>query len=140
MEILSIKISIDVFNEISKRLLRREWKTRCTNNAVCQYYTFELLIINNNSSPSRPLPLEIYLYCRRLQNTRTNVGLTPSEGMKKELGVNVIENNALDSSVWLGGSILGSTDEFFDVCLTKAQYEEEGSRIFRQNVAFKAVL
>ena len=52
--------------------------------------------------------------------------------------MNVIENNALDASVWLGGSILASTDEFFDTCYTKAQYEEEGSRIFRNNIAFKA--
>lgn len=54
------------------------------------------------------------------------------------INVNVIENNALQSSVWLGGSILASTDEFFDLCRTKQQYEEEGSRIFRQNIAFRA--
>jgi actin-related protein 3 len=54
--------------------------------------------------------------------------------------VNVVENHAKTSSVWLGGSILASSDGFLDTCYTKAQYEEEGARIFRQNVAFKAKL
>lgn len=69
---------------------------------------------------------------RRLNNNRGNNPLSDI------INVNVIENNALQSSVWLGGSILASTDEFFDLCRTKQQYEEEGSRIFRQNIAFRA--
>ncbi len=75
---------------------------------------------------------------RRLSSTRTNAGLNHSSSQTKDVNVNVIENNALDASVWLGGSILASTDEFFDTCCTKAQYEEEGSRVFRNNIAFKA--
>ena len=86
----------------------------------------------------------MYLYTlilyRRLVKTRANVGLNHTHSPTKDINVNVLENYALDSSVWLGGSILASTDEFFDICHTKAQYEEEGSRIFRQNVAFKASL
>jgi actin-related protein 3 len=73
---------------------------------------------------------------RRLNETRAGRAHSPT----LDLNVNVIENSALDSSVWLGGSILASTDEFFEICYTKRQYEEEGSRIFRQNIAFKASL
>lgn len=78
----------------------------------------------------------------RLKATRATASTASSHSQldSSDFNVNVIENNALNSSVWLGGSILASTDEFFDVCCTKSQYEEEGSRIFRKNVAFKASL
>ena len=59
---------------------------------------------------------------------------------RKDVEVNVIENHVSSSSVWLGGSILASTDEFFDACKMRKQYDEEGPRIFRQNAAFKVEL
>ncbi len=54
-----------------------------------------------------------------------------------DIDVNVIENRINPtSSVWLGGSIIASTQDFFQNCKTRAQYEEEGPRIMRQNIAF----
>ncbi len=76
------------------------------------------------------------LFFRRLNDNRSIHQNLPLS----DINVNVIENQAFDSSVWLGGSILASTDEFFDICYTKSQYEEEGPRIFRRNVAFQACL
>lgn len=39
-------------------------------------------------------------------------------------------------AVWYGGSMLASTPEFYRVCHTKAQYQEEGPRIARHNAVF----
>mmetsp|Transcript_10407 Transcript_10407/g.19471 ORF Transcript_10407/g.19471 Transcript_10407/m.19471 type:complete len:91 (-) Transcript_10407:472-744(-) len=58
----------------------------------------------------------------------------------KDVQVTVKKNIFKTDSVWLGGSILASSEEFFEKCYTRAQFEEEGPRIFRQNVAFKAKL
>jgi len=76
----------------------------------------------------------------RLSSSRAEAGAHHQASDLKDFVVNVVENHAQTSSVWLGGSILASSDGFLDTCYTKAQYEEEGARIFRQNVAFKAKL
>ena len=55
-----------------------------------------------------------------------------------KLDVNVISHHMQRFAVWFGGSMLASTPEFFRVCHTKAQYEEEGPRIARHNAVFSA--
>jgi actin-related protein 3 len=59
-----------------------------------------------------------------------------SEASKME--VNVISHHMQRFAVWFGGSMLSSTDEFYRVCHTKAQYEEEGPRSARHNAVFSA--
>ena len=46
----------------------------------------------------------------------------------KPIDVNVISHHMQRFAVWFGGSMLASTHEFYRVCHTKAQYEEEGPR------------
>lgn len=81
-----------------------------------------------------------------LQCSYQNFGRRLAKDMKekvvsrKDVEVNVIENHVSTSNVWLGGSILASTDDFFDACKIRKQYDEEGPRIFRQNAAFKVEL
>lgn len=53
--------------------------------------------------------------------------------------VKVISHNMQRYAVWFGGSMLASTDEFFKVCHTKAQYDEIGPSICRYNPVFGAV-
>ena len=55
-----------------------------------------------------------------------------------KIDVNVISHHMQRFAVWFGGSMLASTPEFFRVCHTKAQYEEEGPRIARHNPVFSA--
>lgn len=57
---------------------------------------------------------------------------------KNKIDVNVISHHMQRFAVWFGGSMLASTPEFFRVCHTKAQYEEEGPRIARHNAVFSA--
>ena len=55
-----------------------------------------------------------------------------------KLDVNVIRHPMQRFAVWFGGSMLASTPEFYRVCHTKAQYDEEGPRIARHNPVFSA--
>ena len=57
--------------------------------------------------------------------------------ISKDISVKVIGNNQAALSTWLGGSIFASTKSFSNHCLTKEQYEEEGSRSIRQNMTLR---
>jgi len=52
------------------------------------------------------------------------------------LEVNVVSHGMQRYAVWFGGSMLASTDEFFKVCHSKAQYDEIGPSICRHNPVF----
>lgn len=55
------------------------------------------------------------------------------------LDVNVISHHMQRYAVWFGGSMLASTPEFYNVCHTKAQYDEFGPSICRHNPVFGGV-
>lgn len=55
------------------------------------------------------------------------------------LAVNVITHQMQRYAVWFGGSMLASTPEFYNVCHTKAQYDENGAGICRHNPVFGAI-
>lgn len=54
------------------------------------------------------------------------------------IDVNVVSHPMQRYAVWFGGSMLASTPEFYRVCHTKAQYDEEGPRIARHSPVFSA--
>eukprot|EP01119_Soliformovum_irregulare_P008559 TRINITY_DN21674_c0_g1_i1.p1 TRINITY_DN21674_c0_g1~~TRINITY_DN21674_c0_g1_i1.p1 ORF type:complete len:419 (+),score=111.26 TRINITY_DN21674_c0_g1_i1:75-1331(+) len=55
------------------------------------------------------------------------------------LDVNVISHHMQRYAVWFGGSMLASTADFYNVCHTKAQYDEIGPAICRHNPVFGAM-
>jgi actin-related protein 3 len=55
------------------------------------------------------------------------------------IDVKVITHHMQRYAVWFGGSMLASTPEFYKVCHTKAQYDEQGPSIARHNPVFGAV-
>jgi len=55
------------------------------------------------------------------------------------LEVNVISHHMQRCAVWFGGSMLASTPEFYNVCHTRAQYDEIGPSICRHNPVFGAM-
>jgi len=57
-----------------------------------------------------------------------------------EMKVKVHSHDMQRYAVWFGGSMLSSTPEFYRVCHTKAQYQEEGPRIARHNAVFNTSL
>ncbi|KAG1681734.1 Actin-related protein 3 [Nymphon striatum] len=52
------------------------------------------------------------------------------------IDVQVITHHMQRYAVWFGGSMLASTPEFYQVCHTKADYEEYGPSICRHNPVF----
>jgi actin-related protein 3 len=56
------------------------------------------------------------------------------------IDVNVISHNRQRYAVWFGGSMLGSTGQFYNLCHTKKQYDEEGPRIARHSPVFSATM
>jgi actin-related protein 3 len=67
----------------------------------------------------------------RLDSTEAITGQKP-----KPIEVQVISHQMQRYAVWFGGSMLASTPEFYQVCHTKAQYDEYGPSICRHNPVF----
>jgi len=67
----------------------------------------------------------------RLKVTEQLTGQKP-----KPIDVSVISHQMQRYAVWFGGSMLASTAEFYQVCHTKAQYDEFGPSICRHNPVF----
>ncbi|GAM25003.1 hypothetical protein SAMD00019534_081780 [Acytostelium subglobosum LB1] len=52
------------------------------------------------------------------------------------LEVNVVSHSRQRYAVWFGGSMLASTPDFYNLCHTKAKYDEIGPSICRHNPVF----
>lgn len=75
---------------------------------------------------------------RRFDDMMATFGDKASSVSATKTEVSVISHHMQRFAVWFGGSMLASTPEFYRVCHTKAQYEEEGPRICRHNAVFQA--
>eukprot|EP01038_Epipyxis_sp_PR26KG_P005615 gene5615-7757_t len=74
----------------------------------------------------------------RMQQNIARLGGKVAVNQASAIEVDVISHNLQRYAVWFGGSMLASTPEFYRVCHTKAQYEEEGPRIARHSPVFSA--
>jgi len=70
----------------------------------------------------------------RLARSAELSGTTP-----KPIEVNVISHKQQRYAVWYGGSIVGMHDQFKSTAHLKKEYDEYGTSIFRQNVAFNVI-
>eukprot|EP00949_MAST-11_sp_MAST-11-sp1_P003705 g3705.t1 len=77
---------------------------------------------------------------RREANFEKMRARTASATAPSKVDVNVISHHMQRFAVWFGGSMLASTPEFYRVCKTKEQYDEEGPRIMRHNPVFNATM
>jgi len=57
----------------------------------------------------------------------------------KDIEVNVISHAMQKYAVWFGGSMLGATSEFYNVCISKADYDEKGPGVARHSKVFGAM-
>ena len=78
---------------------------------------------------------------KRTVNYRLKLSEELSGGKLKPTPIetNVVSHHMQRYAVWFGGSLLASTPEFFEVCHTKAQYDEYGPSICRHNAVFGAM-
>lgn len=67
-----------------------------------------------------------------------SMGVGVQQTIPPAIEVNVVSHHMQRFAVWFGGSMLASTDEFYKVCHTKKQYDEEGPRIARHSPVFSA--
>ncbi|PVV00189.1 hypothetical protein BB560_005388 [Smittium megazygosporum] len=66
----------------------------------------------------------------------SNESLTQTAVKAKPIDVNVISHKKQRHAVWFGGSLLATTDQFYQFVHTKAEYEEYGPSICRHNRVF----
>lgn len=71
---------------------------------------------------------------------KRTIELTGGRKVPQAIDVNVITHHMQRFAVWFGGSMLASTPEFYNVCHTKAQYDEVGPSICRHNPVFGAII
>ena len=90
----------------------------------------------------KPLQFELksFIIHSRIEQSASKIttSLPKDNSSTKGIGVNVVNHKLQEFAVWFGGSMLASTEQFNKICFTKEQYAEEGTRIFRKNVAFNA--
>ncbi|KAH3742643.1 actin family [Pelomyxa schiedti] len=70
---------------------------------------------------------------------KRTIELSGGRLVPQPIEVKVISHHMQRFAVWFGGSMLASTDEFYTVCHTKAQYDEKGPAIARHNPVFGAI-
>ena len=74
----------------------------------------------------------------RMEENRRKLGALGEQMAPPSIDINVISHPFQRYAVWFGGSMIASTAEFYRLCHTKAQYEEEGARIARHSPVFGA--
>uniref|UniRef100_A0A6U2SMS1 Actin-related protein 3 n=1 Tax=Leptocylindrus danicus TaxID=163516 RepID=A0A6U2SMS1_9STRA len=74
----------------------------------------------------------------RIDQNMNKIAHTRENTVTAKVDVGVLSHSVQDYAVWFGGSMLASTAQFRKICCTKQQYEEEGPRLVRQNIAFQA--
>jgi len=72
----------------------------------------------------------------RFDANRRRLAAVGSNFVGSEVKVKVVTHGMQRFAVFFGGSMMASTEQFPRYCHTKAQYEEEGSRIARHNPVF----
>jgi len=102
---------------------------------------YKNIVLSGGSTMFKDFARRLQRDLKRFADARIKKSEELSGGKYKALpvDVNVISHGMQRYAVWFGGSMLASTDEFFKVCHTKAQYDEIGPSICRYNPVFGAV-
>lgn len=107
----------------------------------CRRDLYKNIVLSGGSTMFHSFGKRLQRDLRKRVDSRmqANVAALGRPGMKvPELDINVISHPMQRFAVWFGGSMLASSDQFYQICHTKAQYEEEGPRIARHNPVFNA--
>lgn len=99
------------------------------------------IVLSGGSSMFKNLGRRIQRDIQSIVNTRLEMTEKLTGGRMKPtpIEVNVVSHRMQRYAVWLGGSILASTPEFYTACHTRAQYEEYGPAICRHNPMFASL-
>jgi actin-related protein 3 len=99
---------------------------------------YKNIVLSGGSTMFRDFGRRLQRDVKRLVDGRLKVSEELSGGKlkPKPIEVNVISHSMQRFAVWFGGSLLASTPEFYQVCHTKADYDEHGPSICRHNPVF----
>jgi len=101
---------------------------------------FNNIVLSGGSTMFKDFGRRLQRDIKKRADARMSENLALQTGTSKltgsQMDVNVISHHMQRFAVWFGGSMLSSTPEFYRVCHTKAQYDEEGPRIARHNAVF----
>ena len=76
---------------------------------------------------------------KRISSSISKAGDASEALAKSEVSVNVVSHPFQRYAVWFGGSMVGSSNEFFQKAVSKKQYDEYGPSICRHSPVFGQV-
>merc|ERR1719182_584723 len=96
---------------------------------------YKNIVLSGGSTMFKDLGRRLQRDVKRVVDRRIKASEALSkDGHKpKPIDVKVITHSMQRYAVWFGGSMLASTPEFYQVCHTKAEYDERGPSICRHN-------
>jgi actin-related protein 3 len=102
---------------------------------------YKNIVLSGGSSMFKDFGKRLQRDIKRTVDARIKLSEQLSGGRIKAvpLDVNVISHGMQRYAVWFGGSVLATTNEFYQVCHTKAKYNEEGPSICRHSPVFGAM-
>lgn len=99
---------------------------------------YKNVVLSGGSTMFRDFGRRLQRDLKRVVDMRLKLSEELSGGTikPKPIDCQVITHSMQRYAVWFGGSMLASTPEFYQVCHTKAQYDEYGPSIARHNPVF----
>ncbi|XP_060604343.1 actin-related protein 3 isoform X2 [Ruditapes philippinarum] len=99
---------------------------------------YKNIVLSGGSTMFKDFGRKLQRDVKRVVDGRLKVSEELSGGRikPKPIDVQVITHHMQRYAVWFGGSMLASTPEFYQVCHTKADYDEHGPSICRHNPVF----
>ena len=99
---------------------------------------YKNIVLSGGSTMFKDFGRRLQRDVKRVVDARSKLSEELSGGRikPKPIDVNVITHHMQRYAVWFGGSMLASTPEFYQVCHTKAAYDEHGPSIARHNPVF----
>jgi len=102
---------------------------------------YKNIVLSGGSTMFKDFSKRLHRDVKRTVDGRLLMSEKMSEGRIKPqpMEVNVISHHMQRYAVWFGGSMLASTADFYKVCHTKQDYDEQGPSICRYNPVFGAI-
>jgi len=100
---------------------------------------YKNIVLSGGSTMFKDFGKRLERDIKKFVNTRLDATKQLTGQEPKPIDVSVIQHQMQRYAVWFGGSMLASTPEFYQVCHTKAQYDEYGPSICRHNPVFGAM-
>lgn len=99
---------------------------------------YKNIVLSGGSTMFRDFGRRLQRDIKRAVDARLKLSEQLSGGRikPKPIETQVITHSMQRYAVWFGGSMLASTPEFYQVCHTKADYDEHGPSICRHNPVF----